>query len=207
MVKGQVRPNRTTDPRILDALLLIPREQFVPHAMKGCAYVDEDIEVAAGRYIMEPMVLGRLIEAASILAGDVVLEIGCATGYATAVLARIATTVVAIEEDEALVAAAITNLQAVEADNAVVLKAPLTGGYASEGPYQVIFLAGAAEEVPVAILEQLDENGRILFVRVESGVGHGHMMTKSRGHVSGRDLFDASVPLLPGFEKKKGFVF
>ena len=117
MVENQVRPNRVTDSRVLDAMAEVPRERFVPKPMRGNAYIDDDIEVAAGRYLMEPMVLGRLLQAAAITPGDIVLDVGCATGYSTAVLARLAATVVAVESDAALAETAIELLGELDADN------------------------------------------------------------------------------------------
>jgi len=128
MVESQVRPNRVTDQRIIDAMADIPREVFVPKRLQAVAYIDEDIEIAPGRFIMEPMVLARMLQTADIGSDDVVLEIGCGTGYGTAVLSRLAGTVVSLESDEALAAEATATLSTVGADNAIVVTGSLAEG-------------------------------------------------------------------------------
>ncbi|HXV74210.1 MAG TPA: protein-L-isoaspartate O-methyltransferase [Sphingomonadales bacterium] len=208
LVAGQIRPNRVTDPKILAAFEAVPRERFVPERLRAAAYVDEDIEVKPGRYLMEPAVLARLIDLARVGSGDVVLDIGCATGYSSAVLSYIAPVVVAIEEDAELAKAAGENLQALGIDNAPVMMAALTEGYPRQGPYQVIVLNGAIEVIPEAILGQLDEKGRLVCVRtLNGGVGRGLVAEKTGGRIAFREVFDAAVPPLPGFQRPKGFAF
>ena len=208
MVENQVRPNRVTDDRVLDAMAAIPRELFVPEKFAAVAYVDEDIAVSAGRYLMEPMVLARLLQAASIEPGDVVLDIGCATGYSTAVLARLADTVVAVESDADLAETAMALMTELDADNTAVVTGELAQGYANQAPYDVIVLGGAVEEVPKALSDQLVEGGRLAAV-VTGGntVGRATLMRRLYGSLSSRILFDASVPPLPGFALERGFVF
>ena len=207
MISGQIRPNRVTDERVIDAFATVPREAFLPKALKGVAYLDEDLPIKPGRYLMEPMVMARLVQAAGILDSDVVLDVGCATGYSSAILAKLAATVVALEEDGELGKTAAENLAQVEIDNVAVIEGPLTGGAPKHGPYQVIFLSGAANEVPAELIDQLDEGGRLVFVRLENNVGHGHIITKTGGLTGRRDLFDAGTPVLPGFGKKPAFSF
>ncbi|MFQ5533765.1 MAG: protein-L-isoaspartate O-methyltransferase [Sphingomonadales bacterium] len=207
MVEGQLRPNKVTDQRIVDAMNAVPRELFVPKALRGVAYVDEDMAVAPGRYIMEPMVLARLLQAADIASDDIVLEIGCATGYATAILARVADTVVAVEEDEALAQGATDNLASLEVANAAVVSGPLNAGYPGEGPYNVIVVGGAVEELNDDIIDQLAEGGRLVAVIIIGGVGKACLYTRVGGIVGRRELFDASVPMLPGFAKGADFTF
>lgn len=207
MIVGQIRPNRVTDERVIDAFATVPREAFLPKALKGVAYLDEDLPIKPGRYLMEPMVMARLVQAAGIQSSDVVLDVGCATGYSSAILAKLAATVVALEEDGELAKMAAENLARVEIDNVAVIEGSLTGGASKHGPYQVIFLSGAASELPAELIDQLDEGGRLVFVRVENNVGHGHIITKTGGLAGRRDLFDAGTPLLPGFGKKPAFSF
>lgn len=208
MVECQVRPNKVTDSRLLAAMAAVPRERFVPEGLAGHAYVDDDIAVAPGRYLMEPMVLARLLQAAAIEDGDVVLDIGCATGYSTAILARLAATVVALESDEALAETAIELLTGLDADNSAVVGGEHAAGYAAQAPYDVIVLEGAVEQVPEALGEQLAEGGRLVAVVTGGGrVGKATLMLRVRGVLSSRILFDAAVPPLPGFAIERGFVF
>lgn len=207
MISGQIRPNRVTDPRVIDAFAAVPREAFLPKVLKAVAYLDEDMQIKPGRFLMEPMVMARLVQAAEILDSDVVLDVGCASGYSSAILAKLAATVVALEEDGELARSAAENLAAVEIDNVAVIEGALTEGAPKHGPYQVIFLGGAASEMPAALIEQLDEGGRLVFVRRENNVGHGHIITRTGGVTGRRDLFDAGTPLLPGFGQKPAFNF
>lgn len=208
MVESQLRTNKVTDTRILEAFETVPRERFLPEGRSGVAYIDEDLPVAPGRYLMEPMILARLLQAAEIAPGDIVLDIGCASGYSCAVLARLADTVVALEADEALSQQAETALQDLVIDNAVVVQGDLTQGYAKQAPYNVILLGGAVAAVPEAIVSQLAEGGRLVAVlRPEPQIGQAVLIRKAAGTTSHRVLFDASTPLLPGFAAPKRFVF
>lgn len=208
MVESQIRTNKVTDPLIIEAMGEIPRERFVPETHLGVAYVDEDIAIAEGRYLMEPLVLARLLQAAEITKTDVVLDIGCATGYSTALIARLANTVVALESDPDLAATAQRLLAELDVDNVVVIEADLRQGYAEQAPYDVILFDGALARIPDDICAQLAEGGRLLAV-VENGAGLGKAVLVQRrdGVLSRRVLFDASTPLLPGFAAEAGFVF
>jgi len=207
MIEGQIKPNKVTDARIIEAFETIPRDAFVPKAKREVAYLDEDLEVAPGRFIMEPMVLARLVDAAGIGADEVILDVGCTTGYSTVILAHLGNVVVGLEEDENLAKAAEETLESLGIENGAVITGPLRKGVPSQGPFQVIFLNGAVEEIPDAILDQLADGGRLVTVLVKDGVGRGHMITRVDGHLGGKDLFDASVPFLPGFRKKAEFSF
>lgn len=208
MVESQLRTNKILDHAILEAFEALPRERFVPAAMRSVAYVDEDIEIAPGRYLMEPMVLGRLLQAAAPQAHETALDVGCGTGYATMLLGRLAATVVGLESDPELVGEARRILTELEADNTAIVRGPLTEGYAKQAPYNVILLNGAVAEVPYAIREQLADGGRLVAViRDSAGIGRATLMQRTGDVVSGRVLFDAAVPLLPGFERPPAFVF
>ena len=208
MVTGQIMTNRVTDERLIEAMTEIPRERFVPHAKRSVAYVDEDVEIAPGRYLMEPMVLARLVQEADITADDVVLDVGCGTGYATAVMARLAGTVIALDIDESLAAEAGRALSEVGADNAIVMTGPLAEGYARQAPYDVILVGGAVDRLPQALADQLAEAGRIVGVLCEPGaVGQASLWARHRGALSSRRLFEASLPPLPGFARPARFEF
>ncbi|KAA0681361.1 protein-L-isoaspartate O-methyltransferase [Roseomonas genomospecies 6] len=208
MVEGQIRPNKVTDQRLVDAMMEIPREQFVPKAARGIAYVDEDLPIGKGRFLMEPMVFARMLQEVSIDETDVVLDVGCGSGYSTAVLARLAATVVGIESDVELAQRATEALTGVGVDNAVVITAPLTEGYPAQAPYDVIVIEGLVSDVPAGILEQLAEGGRLVAaVLGERGVGEVKLYQRTGGITSGRILFEAHPRPLPGFEAKPKFVF
>ncbi len=210
MVDGQVRVNDVTDPAVIAAMLEIPRETFVPDARAGLAYIDEDLCVqdAAGgkaaRYLMEPMVLAKLLQALALSADSKVLDIGCATGYSSAVLSRIAGVVVALEEDPALAATAGKLLKA---SNAEVVSGKAIAGWSAKAPYDAILLGGAVAEVPRALTEQLKEGGRLAAVIRNGSVAKATLYIRTGGNVSARRLFDAAIPPLPGFEAAEAFVF
>lgn len=209
MVESQVRPNQVTDDRILDAMAELPREAFVAKAQKGIAYVDEALPIGSGRYMMEPMVVARLLQSAAVNPGDVALHIGCGTGYAAALMSKLASTVVAVESDAKLAAEATRVLADLSIDTVAVIDGPLQEGYPKQAPYDVIFFDGAVEHVPPAISDQLAENGRLVAVVAPPGPGAGKAVLISRhgGVLSSREIFDAGTPLLPGFTRAKAFVF
>jgi protein-L-isoaspartate(D-aspartate) O-methyltransferase len=208
MVDCQVRPSDVTDLRIIAALLDVPRERFVPEARRPIAYLDIDVPVADGaaRALLKPMVFAKMVQAAAIGESDRVLDVGCATGYSSAVLAKLAGNVVALEEDPALARNAADNLAAVGAPVAVA-GGPLVAGWPAAAPYDAILLEGATEVVPEAILAQLKDGGRLVAVVGTGPMGKATIYRKVMGHVSGLPLFDAAAPLLPGFAKPPAFVF
>lgn len=207
MVACQLLPNQITDARIVSAMGAIPRERFVPDAYRGVAYVDEDIAVGAGRYLMEPMVLAKLLQAAEILPADVILDVGCATGYSTAVLAKLGNTVVGLESDGDLAGRATENLTGLGIDNAVVVEGELPKGLPGQGPFDAILFQGSVEVMPEAILAQLAIGGRLVAVVREHDVGRATLWRRLDDGVAKRALFDAAVPLLPGFAHAPQFVF
>ena len=208
MVESQIRTNKVTDPRIVGAFETVPREVFVGEAKRGIAYVDEDLEVAPGRFLMEPMVLARLLQAAAPKPGDMALDIGCATGYSTAVLAQLAETVVGLEGERALMDAANRTLNALDVDNAVVVEGTLTAGYQKQAPYDVIVFQGAVSAIPDNVKRQLADGGRLVAVVVDAAdIGRGTLVQRAGDGFSSRTLFDAATPMLPGFAREIGFVF
>ncbi len=208
MVDSQLRTNKVTDTALLEAFEAVPREAFVPEGLRGIAYVDEDIPLGNDRFVMEPMIMARLLQAARPQADDIALDIGCATGYATAILSRLVATVVALEAEAALAAQANRTLSELEIDNAVVVEGALIEGYPKQAPYNVIVLGAAVAEIPAAISDQLAEGGRLVtVVKDTTGMGRATLMQRDGDVVSSRVLFDAALPLLPGFEVEPGFVF
>ncbi len=207
MVESQIRPNKVTDPAIIEAMLAVPRERFVAEALRGIAYVDEDIPLGGGRYLMEPMVLGRLLQFAAIARTDSVLDVGCGPGYASAVMARLARSVVALEEDPALARRAAALLTELAVSNVTVVEGVLANGYAARAPYDVILLNGAVAAIPPAIAGQLANGGRLVAVMHAAGIGKAVLMTRVGDVFSQRIVFDAGTPLLPGFAAQPGFVF
>jgi len=208
MVESQLRTNKVTDQAVLDAFLTVPRERFVPEHLDGIAYVDEDIPLGGGRFLMEPMVLARLMQLAEIGPADGVLEIGAATGYASALLARMAARVVAVESEAKLAAIARARLQELQIGNVTLLEGRLEEGYPAGAPYEVIVIGGAVGSVPDALARQLADGGRLVTVlKTSSTMGQGVLMTHVAGALSQRAVFDAGTPFLPGFAPAPGFVF
>lgn len=208
MVDNQVRTNRVTDSLVISALRAIPRELFVAADAKGVAYVDDDLAVAPGRYLMEPMILARLLQLAEVQRTDAVLDVGCASGYSSAVLGKMASSVVALEENPDLVNWASETLLGLGIDNAVVVQGKLSDGLADQGPYDVIFVNGAVDRVPEALREQLADGGRLVaVVRGEKGVGHATLVSRSGTAFGHRADFDANARILPGFARQPTFVF
>ena len=208
MVESQIRTNRITHRGIIKGFEEIPREMFVPDHLETVAYVDEKLMVSEGRYLLEPMVLAMLLQAANIKTEDVVLEIGCGTGYSTAIISRLASTVVAIEEDKVLAELATKNLIELGVDNAAIMTNPLINGYSKQHPYNVIVFSGSVTSIPQNIVEQVADNGRIVaVVNKNDSVGKGVLTTKFGSSISTEEIFDAWTPFLPGFERLQSFSF
>lgn len=208
MVESQVRPNKVTDARLLGALLDVPRELFVPDRLRGVAYVDEDVPVGGGRYLMEPMVFARLLQTAQIGPTDAVLDVGAATGYAAAIIAKLAARVVALESDADLARAAEASLRRLGVANAKVVVGSLAAGWPGDAPYDVIVFDGAVERIPPRVIDQLADGGRLLaVVAPPNEPGRATLLVKVGGALSRRVVFDAGTPALPGLELEPGFAF
>lgn len=210
MVDGQVRTNDVTDRRILDAMLAVPREAFVPASRQALAYLDLDLDVSEGgakRYLIKPQLIGKLLQAAEIGEGDNVLVVGCATGYLAALTAKLARQVTATESDSALVAKAKDTFAAIGLSNVTCRAAASAEGDPAAAPYDVIILNGATEVTPDGLFDQLKEGGRLLGVSAESRPSRAMIVTRSHGEFGRRPLFDAAAPVLPGLERAAAFVF
>ena len=216
MVESQIRPNEVTDTALLGALRTIPRERFVPAAFKSFAYMDEGIEVfpaseaAPARFLLAPMVQARLIQLAEIEPQDKVLDVGCTTGYSTAVLAEIAASVVGLEPEPELAKAARANLGGLKLTDAEIVSTDLKDGWAAQAPYDVIVLEGSVPEVPASLLSQLKEGGRLVAVVTRAPnmrQGKAYLFTRVDGEASGIVHFDAGASPLPGLVPEPVFTF
>jgi protein-L-isoaspartate(D-aspartate) O-methyltransferase len=208
MVESQLKPNKVNDTRVIAAMAATPRELFVPAAVRGVAYLDHDVALGQGRYLMEPMVLARLLQAAAIEPNDKVLVIGAGSGYSAAVVARLAGKVVAQESDSGLAARARGTLRDLGCDTVSIVGGKLEAGEPASAPYDVILLDGSVEAVPDALIRQLGEGGRLLAIVRRAGIGNATLLRRlDGGRTAERILFDAATPPLPGFAVPAGFVF
>lgn len=206
MVDTQVRPSDVTKFPIIDAMLSVPRETFVPRDKREAAYMGENVVLRQGRVVLEPRTLAKLLDALDIHPDEMVLDLGCGLGYSAAVIARLADAVVAVEEDEAMATEAQQLLSQASVDNAAVIVGPLANGAAKHGPYDVITVQGGVETIPAALIDQLKEGGRIGAVFMEGALGVARVGYKSDGKVSWRFAFNAAAPVLPGFAAARSFV-
>jgi protein-L-isoaspartate(D-aspartate) O-methyltransferase len=217
MVDGQVRTSDVTNLALITAMLEVPRERFVPEGMVALAYLDRDLRLDGGtgtgapatasRWLIKPVVLARLIQAADPGPQDRVLVVGCGTGYSAAVLGRLAGSVVALEADESLAGRARSVLSSLNVRNVTVVTGPLVAGWPASAPYDIVLFDGGVEAVPEAVFSQLAPAGRLLSVVVSGPMGKATYFQAVNGEVSGRPVFDAMAPVLPGLKKTPAFVF
>jgi protein-L-isoaspartate(D-aspartate) O-methyltransferase len=207
MVDTQVRPSDVTKFPIIDAMLTVAREDFVPAAQRVAAYVGENLDLGQGRVLLEPRSLAKMLDVLAIGREDLVLDVGCAYGFSTAVIARMAQVVVGVEQDEAMAREAQDALVAAGADNAVVHEGPLVEGAPQHGPYDVIVLEGGVTTVPAALTDQLKEGGRIAALFMQGPLGEVRVGYKRAGRISWRLAFNATAPYLPGFAPETTFAF
>ena len=206
MVDTQVRPSDVTKFPIIEAMLRIPRELFVPDDKREAAYAGDNVDLGGGRVVLEPRTLAKMLEAADIQPDEMVLDIGAGYGYSTAVAAHLAEAVVALEEVPDLASEAERALSEAGSDNAAVVEGNLNEGAAKHGPYDVILVEGAVQHIPEGITNQLKDGGRIVAIFQEGTLGVVRVGYRIDGQVNWRFAFNAGAPVLPGFEASRAFV-
>jgi protein-L-isoaspartate(D-aspartate) O-methyltransferase len=210
MVDCQLRPTDVTDRELLAALMVMPRERFVPADLESVAYLDRDLPVDPKRALLKPMVLARMIQAAELKTTDRVLDVACGTGYSSAIMARLSTTVTALEDDADRARRCgdiLARLTPLGSGHVTVVCGPLDAGWPGAAPYDVILVNGACEAEPQGLLRQLAEGGRLVAVMGTGPDGKATLFRKDHGEVGSRALFDAAAPALPVFAKAPAFVF
>ncbi len=207
MIEAQIRANDVTDPRIQAAMADVPRERFVPAAKRALAYADVPVEVSPGRYLLDPRTFAKLLELADLRATDTVLDVGCATGYSAAVLARLVRTVLALEQDADVARLASELIPMTGATNVEIVQGPLNQGGRGKGPFDAIIVNGSVQGPPETLLDQLAEGGRLVAVLAKGGGGKAQLFVREHGRIGCRPSFDANVPSLVGFSKSVGFLF
>ena len=213
MVESQVRPSDVTDRRIIRAMNDVPREEFVPAPLRSIAYADTEIRIksagpgAIARGLMAPRTFAKLLQLSGVNDQDVVLDIGCGTGYSAAVLARLAETVVALEQDTEMAEGAIEITNKLALDNLVVVTGDLAAGYPSEGPFDAIIVEGAVSHIPTTLLDQLKDGGRLVAIITDGAVPQAAVWHRFGEKFDRKSAFEASAPQLPDFEKPTEFIF
>jgi protein-L-isoaspartate(D-aspartate) O-methyltransferase len=207
MIDSQIRTSKVTDATVIAALAALPRELFVAEAQRKLAYIDRAVAIGAGRRMMEPMVLARLLQVAQPRLQDRTLVVGAGTGYSAALLSRLVAKVTALESSAELAARARTILAGLSIANVNVVEGELAAGRPKDGPYDFILVDGAAEVVPDALTAQLAERGRLAVVMSDDNVKRGTLLERADGVVTRRSVFDADADVLPGFTQPKRFVF
>lgn len=206
MVDTQVRPSDVTRFPIIDAMLSVPREAFVPRDRREAAYVGEHVDLGNGRVVLDPRTLAKMLEAADIQPDDLVLDVGAGLGYSSALAARMAEAVIALEEDEALAQEAESLLSEHGVDNVAVVTGALSEGAPKHGPYDVILVQGAVSEIPESLTSQLKDGGKIVAIFAEGALGVVRIGYRIDDAMTWRYAFNGSAPVLPGFEARRSFV-
>lgn len=207
MVDSQIKTGAITDPMIVEAMGAVPRENFLPEARRPVAYVDQDLAIGKGRFVMEPLVLARLLQLAEVQPSDKALVVGANGGYSAAVLAHMAATVVALDSDRDLTASAGSAFARSGTNNVQVVTGDLAAGHAAGGPYDVILIGGSVAEIPGSLKLQLADGGRLVAIVRDGPVGRGVVVERVGAAFGAVEQFDAVTPVLPGFEKRASFVF
>lgn len=205
MVDTQVRPSDVTKFPIIEAMLTVPREAFVPHDMREAAYMGKNLELGDGRVVLEPRTLAKMLDALDIQNNELVLDVGSAYGYSAAVIARMAEAVIAVEDDAGRVSEAQASLSELHYDNVVLHEGSLTDGAPDHGPYDVIILQGGVEELPETLISQLKSGGRIACLFMKGNLGDVRIGQKTDAGITWRSIFNAGAPVLAGFERAEAF--
>lgn len=208
MIDGQIRPNRVAAGPITEAFKIIPKELFTPKAYGNLAYMDETIVLDCGECLLKPFIHARMLQEAGLTGSEFVLDIGCGTGYSSAILSKLCGTVIGLTHDALCMKTAGTLLSTMNIDNAIIVQGPLAEGYGKQGPYDFIFIDGLVEEIPQTLFDQMAPKGKLMaIVRNTQGIGTCTLFTKFSKTLSSRMLFEVEAPLLQGFEKKQTFQF
>ncbi len=205
MVDTQIRPSDVTKFTVIEAMLNVPREAYVPDSQRDAAYVDTCVDLEKGRVVLDARTLAKMLDALDIQNDELVLDVGCGLGYSSAIVARMAEAVIAVEDDEARASEAQSTLSEQGVDNAVLHTGALTAGAPEHGPYDVILLQGGVEQIPDTLLAQLKEGGRIAALFVEGALGVVRVGYKIDGDINWTFAFNAGAPVMPGFEKPRAF--
>lgn len=206
MVDTQVRTQDVTKFNIIEAMLSVPREAYLPEALRHVAYMGENVTLEGGRVVLEPRTQGKMLDMLNVQPDEMVLDLGVGLGYSAAVLAHLAEAVVAVEDVESLAAEAQSTLSEHGVDNVAVIKGDLAAGSAKHGPYDVICVEGGVEQIPAALIDQLKDGGRIAAIFMDGALGECRIGHKWNGKITWRMMFNATAPVLTGFTKETGFV-
>lgn len=205
MVDTQIRPSDVTKFPIIEAMLRVPREEFVPDEKVEAAYIGENLALGNGRVLLDPRTLAKMLDALQVGPTDLVLDIGCGTGYSSALMLSMAQAVVALEEDAALIESAETAFARTGAETVVLVKGTLNKGATEHAPYDVMILQGGIEEFPEDLIPQLAEGGRVCALFMQGALGVVRLGVRKGDVIGWRDIFNAAAPVLPGFEKAQAF--
>ena len=209
MVENQIRANKVTDISIIDAFNYVRREKFVPDSLKAISYIDEDIQLSRNRFMMKPMILARLFQSLSLQGNENILHIGSNTGYSSAILSRICSSVICIESDKKLFETSVNVFSEMGFDNVIPLHGLMEHGVIKEAPFDIIFIEGSIEIEPKTLFGQLNDNGKlIVIIRPENmKIGKAKLFFKKNNEIGIENLFDAQVSKLSIFKSNSKFLF
>ena len=204
MVDCQLKPNKIKDNEVINAFLNVPREMFVKKNHIKHAYLDDNLSLGNGRFLLNPVILSRLIQALELKKNETILNIASGSGYGVVILSYLAGTVLGIENDKNLLEKSLELLLNLDVNNAAIIKGDIKEGFVKQAPYDAILIEGAVEKVPEIILTQLSDKGRLVTVQSnESGYGKAILIEKFNNNFITNILFDAYVPILSGFRPNK----